>query len=217
MPKSVSFTSPVAWFRTMFVGLMSLWMRCAWWSRSTADAMAIARSRKRPVSIGAPSTPSRGSPASSRIRAVRPPWCTRSRGRTAQAASSRSLRPYSWARRSRVARAGGSRAGSTTRTAWRPPLPTVRHSRRITRSPSSPRTGAPSRREGPGAGRVPSLKPRSVSLVCQGPRAPRRPRPPPFAGRIIPHRRPELPCAWRQAATPGRAAVSHRLGPICPA
>ena len=113
MPKPVSRTSPVARFTRILAGLMSLWTRPRWWSLPRAAAMPMARRRKLPTSMGAPSSRSSGSPpGSSSTSMVRPRSRTSSSGRTAQAPSSSSFSPYSWARRSRVAGVGCSAAGT---------------------------------------------------------------------------------------------------------
>ena len=120
MPKPVSRTCPVAQFTRILAGLMSLWTRPRWWTLPSAAAMPMARRRKRPTSIGAPSSRSSGSPpGSSSTSMVRPPSRTSSSGRTAHAPSSSSFNPYSCARRSRLAGVGCSAAGSTASTALR--------------------------------------------------------------------------------------------------
>ena len=73
MPKPVSRTCPSAQFTRILAGLMSLWTRPRWWSLPSAAAMPMARRRKRPISIGAPSSRSSGSPpGSSSTSMVRP-------------------------------------------------------------------------------------------------------------------------------------------------
>ena len=73
MPNPVSRTCPSAQFTRILAGLMSLWMRPRWWSLPRAAAMPMARRKKRPTSMGAPSSRSSGSPpGSSSTSMVRP-------------------------------------------------------------------------------------------------------------------------------------------------
>ena len=141
MPNPVSQTCPSALFTRIWAGLRSLWTRPRWWSLPNAATMPMARRRKRPTSIGAPSSRSSGSPPGSSSTSM---VCPRSRmsssGRTAQL---RPIRPSAHIREpgDRAWPAPGApRRARTASTARRLPSACRRHPRQKTRSPSSHKT-----------------------------------------------------------------------------
>jgi hypothetical protein len=115
--------------------------------------MPMARGRKLPSAMGAPSSRSSGSPpGSSSTSVLLPRSRSNASGRTAHGPSSASFKLYSWARRLRQLRLGWSDAGTTASTGLSLPSSASRQVLQKTRSLSAHKTlrrlsGSASRRE----------------------------------------------------------------------